>query len=201
MRVRHVSAKEQQPNSNSIGVCLEDRREIHFWQFRPSLSWYPSPNPYSLKRLSIFVAFSPVMEVKDEANLLQLLSCFFSSKHSSPHPSREEGKRWSRDLQKKSRGTKAENIPVLQRGMQCQSAQSARGLSGYLQTEECTSGSNWAVALSKVSTLIRAVNTSVIASAISHPEIPGVPVSCPAAAPVLELVLPKPLQMFPKWAP
>lgn len=55
--------------------------------------------------------------------------------------------------------------------------------------------------LSKVSTLISAVNTAVIASAISHPEILGVPLSYPAAAPVLELVQPKPLQMCPNWAP
>lgn len=56
MRAWHVSTKEQQPNPSSVAVCLEDRREINFWQFRPSLSRYPSPNPYNLKCLGIFVA-------------------------------------------------------------------------------------------------------------------------------------------------
>lgn len=51
--------------------------------------------------------------------------------------------------------------------------------------------------LGKVSTLISAVSTAVIASAISHAEILAVSVSYP----VLQLVLPKALQMCPKGAP
>lgn len=145
------------------------------------------------------MAFSLVIQVKDQVNLLQFLNCFFSSKHFSPCPSREEW-RWSSPwcTQEEQRHKSRKHTRAAERFLSSVPKCPKHERSEWVPT-------NWRVqfmqqlscGLGKVSTLISAVSTAVIASAISHAEILAVSVSYP----VLQLVLPKALQMCPKGAP